>query len=118
MTDENKPSLELKLARAAYAAAEEIKKAAEQDRAAAEYDRGQAERSLREIQVLEKSIAAREQKLRELGEDALVARERAAEAKLAEAQTLLAQYQADRHGAMISLQRIDAREKAERGEAA
>jgi hypothetical protein len=70
-------TLELKLARAAYAEAEKIKKAAEQDRAAAEYDRGQAERSLREIQVLEKSIAEREQRLLQLGEPALVAREQA-----------------------------------------
>jgi hypothetical protein len=110
--------LELRLARAAYAAAEEIKKAAEQDRAVAEYDRGQADWRLREIQALEKIISAREKKLEELGEATLLAREKAADAKLGEAQTLLAQYHADRHGAMISLQRIDAREKAERGEAA
>ena len=42
-------TLELKLARAAYAAAEEIKKTAERDQAAAEYDRGQADWRLREI---------------------------------------------------------------------
>jgi hypothetical protein len=46
-----------------------------------------------------------------------LAREKAADAKLAEAKQLMANYNADRHGAMIALQQIDAREKAERSAA-
>jgi hypothetical protein len=66
------------------------------------------------MEQTERSITARERKLKELGEPELVAREKAAEAKLAEAKALLAQYSADRHGAAIALQQIDARERAER----
>jgi hypothetical protein len=110
--------LELRLARAAYAEAEKLKKSAEQDRAAAEYVQGQAERSLREIQMLEKSLAAREQHLRELGEAELIAREQAAEAKLAEAKALLAEYHNDRHAAARALIAINEREKAAREQAA
>ena len=117
MTNTDELSLELKMAKAAYAAAEEMKKAAEQDLEAGRYERGQAERSLREIQVLEKSIAAREQKLRELDEAKLVAREHAADAKLEEARSLLSQYSADRHGAARALIAINEREQAERSAA-
>jgi hypothetical protein len=114
MADE---SLELRLARQAYAEAEQIKKAAEQDRAAAEYDRGQAERSLRECQVLEKSIAARERRLVELGEPKLIEREKAAEAKLKEAQAVMKDYNATRHGAAKALVEINEREKREQSAA-
>jgi hypothetical protein len=114
---DNEPSLELKLARAAYAEAEQIKKAAEQDRAAAEYDRGQIEHAKRTMEQLDASIRRREQKLKELGEPEFVAREKAADDKLKEAKALLAQYHADRHGAAIALQQINEREKAERSAA-
>ena len=113
MTDDHE-RLELKLAKAAYAEAEQIKKAAERDRAAAEYDRGQIEHAKRTMEQMELSIAARERKLKELGEDTLLAREKAADDKLTQAQELMRAYDRDRHAAMISLQHIDAREKAER----
>jgi hypothetical protein len=106
MSDDD--SLELKLAKLARDEAAADRKAAAADREAAEYERGQASRSLHECQVLEKSIATREQKLRELGEDALVARERAADAKLAEAQQLLASYDAAKHAAALKLAGQDA----------
>ena len=115
MTDE--PSLELKLARAAYAEAEQIKKAAEQDRAAAEYERGQVAHAQRIMEQTERSIAARERHLKELGEDTLLAREKAVEAKLEEARSLLSQYSADRHGAARALIAINEREQAERSAA-
>jgi hypothetical protein len=62
---------------------------------------------------MERSIAAREQKLKELGEPELIAREKAADEKLKQAQELMAQYRADYHEAANSLNQINAREKAE-----
>jgi hypothetical protein len=115
MTDE---TLELKLARAAYAEAEKMKKAAEQSQAAAEYAQGQAERSLREIQVLEASIAKREQALKQAGEAEFVAREKAADAKLKEAQEVMKDYSAAKHGAARAIVEINEREKAEREQSA
>jgi hypothetical protein len=106
-------STELRLARAYRDEAEQIKKAAEQDFEAARYERGQADRSLREIQVLEKSIAAREQRLAQLNEADLVAREKAAEAKLKEAHEVMKDYSATRHGAARALVEINEREKRE-----
>jgi hypothetical protein len=70
-------SLELKLAKAAYAEAEQIKKAAAADRAAAEYALGQADHRLRATVELERGIAERERRLKELDEDRLLAREQA-----------------------------------------
>jgi hypothetical protein len=116
MADDNEP-LDLKLARQTYAEAERMKKAAEQDRAAAEYERGQIEHAKRIMEQTERSLAARERKLKELGDPELVAREKAAEAKLTEAKALLSQYSADRHAAAIALQQINEREQAERSEA-
>jgi hypothetical protein len=117
MTDEE-PSLELKLARQAYAEAAATKKAAEQDLEAARYERGQADRSLREIQVLEASIAKREQALKQAGEPAFLARIAAADKALAEARALKADYDAAKHGAARALVEINEREKRERSEAA
>jgi hypothetical protein len=82
------------------------------------YALGQARHTQATVAQTERSISAREQKLKELGEPEFLAREKAAEAKLAEAKALLAQYSADRHGAAIALQQINEREKAERSEAA
>ena len=81
---DDEPSLELKLARQAYAEAERIKKSAEQDRAAAEYDRGQIEHRRREIAQIEASITRREQALKQAGEPAFLARIAAADKALAE----------------------------------
>jgi hypothetical protein len=117
MTDDVE-TLELKMAKAAYAAAEEMKKVAAQDRAAAEYERGQAEHAKRLMEQMERSIAARERKLKELGEPELVAREQAAAAKLAEAQSLLSEYSADRHAAARALHEINERERRAQSEAA
>ena len=114
MTD----STELRLARAYRDEAEQIKKAAEQDLEAARYERGQADRSLREIQVLEASIAKREQALKQAGEPAFLARIAAADKALAEARALKADYDAAKHGAARALVEINEREKRERSEAA
>ena len=111
MTDAD--STELRLARAYRDEAEQIKKAAKQDRAAAEYDRGQAARSLAEIQELEKSIAAREQRLTERGIADLDRREKEVKEALAEIKTLTAAYSKDKHAAAIYLSQCAEREKAE-----
>jgi hypothetical protein len=111
-------STELRLARAYRDEAEQIKKVAEQDLEAARYERGQADRSLREIQVLEASIAKREQALKQAGEPAFLARVAAADKALAEARTLKADYDAAKHGAARALVEINEREKRERSEAA
>jgi hypothetical protein len=111
MSDDD--SLELKLAKLARDEAEQHRKAAAADLEKATYERGQIEHAKRIMEQTERSIAAREQHLKELGEPELVAREQAAETKLAEAKTLLAQYQADRHAAAIALQQINEREQAE-----
>ena len=117
MTGADEPSLELKLAKAAYAAAEEMKKAAEQDRAAAEYERGQAAHALRTAADNERSTAERVRWLEQHGETEVRALVAAADAKLAEARSLLAQYSADRHGAARALIAINEREQAERSAA-
>ena len=114
---DDEPSLELKLARAAYAEAEKAKKAAEQDRAAAEYERGQAEHRYRLIADLERNIAAREQHLQQLGEAQLLERERGADDKLKQAQELLASYNNDKHAAAIYLRQEAERDKAKRSAA-
>jgi hypothetical protein len=114
MADE---TLELKLARQAYAEAEQIKKAAEQDRAAAEYDRGQADHRLRTMEQLERSITAREQWLAQHDEAKVRAIVAAADDKLKQAQELMASYDAAKHGAAIALQQINERETAERSAA-
>jgi hypothetical protein len=111
MTDDD--SAELKLAKAIRAEAEVHHKAGDEAVAKAEYERGAAEHARRLTEQMERSIAMREQHLQQLGEAELVAREKAAEQKLAEAQELMQAYNADKHGAAIALQQIDAREKRE-----
>jgi hypothetical protein len=106
-------STELRLARAYCDEAEQIKKAAEQDLEAARYERGQADRSLREIQMLEASIAKREQALKQAGEPDFIARMAAADKALAEAKALKADYDAAKHGAARALVEINEREKRE-----
>jgi hypothetical protein len=116
MTDDG--SLELRLARAAYAEAEQIKKAAERDLEAARYERGQIEHAKRTMEQLEASISRREEALRKAGEPEFIARVAAADKALAEAKALKADYDAAKHGAAIALQQINEREKAERSAAA
>jgi hypothetical protein len=114
MTD----STELRLAKMYREEGDKLREQANVDLEAARYERGQIEHAKRIMEQTEQSIAARERKLKELGEPELVAREQAAEAKLAEAKALLASYSNDKHAAAIALQQIDAREKAERSAAA
>lgn len=78
------------------------------------YALGQARHRLDTVTQMERSIAAREQKLKELGEPELVAREQAAEAKLKQARELMAAYSADKHSAAIYLRQCSEREAAER----
>jgi hypothetical protein len=94
------------------------RKAAAADRETAEYERGQAARDRREIADIEKSVAKREKALKQAGEPAFLERVAAADKALAEAKALKADYDAAKHGAMLALQSIDAREKAERAAAA
>ena len=110
-------SLELKMAKAAYAEAEKLKKAAEADRGAAEYEKGQAEWRYREMAQLERNIAAREQHLQQLGEARLLERERVADDKLKQAQELMASYNRDKHAAAIYLRQEAERDKAKRSAA-
>jgi hypothetical protein len=112
MADDDIP-LDLKLARAPRDEAEQYRQAAEKDLEAARYERGQIEHAKRFIEQTEKGVAERERRLAELNESELVARENAAAAKLKQAEELMAQYRADYHQAAISLNQIDAREKAE-----
>jgi hypothetical protein len=66
----------------------------------ANYNLGQVRHTQKELADLERGLAAREQKLKELGEPELVAREQAAQAKLAEAQELLSQYDKEKYAAL------------------
>ena len=97
--------------------AEAVRKEARENFAAAEYERGQIEHSKREMQELEKIISRREAKLKELGEDEFLERERVAEDKLQQAQKLMQAYDRDKHAAALALQSIDAREKRDRSAA-
>jgi hypothetical protein len=108
------PSLELRLARQAYAEAEKLKKAAEQDGTAAEYERGAAEHAKRLTEQAERGFAARERWLEQHDEARVRAIVAEADAKLKQAQELMKAYNADKHAAAISLNQINAREKAER----
>jgi hypothetical protein len=103
-------------ARQALARAEQERRAAAKDLAAASYEREQTERRHRDIAELEANISRREAKLKELGEAALLEREAAADAKLRQAEELLARYDKDRHRAVLALAAIDQREREARGE--
>jgi len=116
MADDN-DTVELRLARAYRDEAEQIKKAAEQDLEAARYERGQADFRQRTAEDHNRAAGERVRWLEEHDEAKVRALVAAAEQKLADAKALMADYDAARHGAMISLQRIDAREQAERAAA-
>jgi hypothetical protein len=77
------------------------------------YALGQARHTQAIVAQMERSISERERKLKELGEPELVAREQAAEAKLAEAKALMATYSNDKHAAAIYLRQCSEREAAE-----
>jgi hypothetical protein len=117
MTGTDETSLELKLARAAYAEAEKIKKAAEQDRVAAEYDRGQAEHRLRTAEATLRAAQERERWLEQHGEAEVRALVAAADDKLKQAQELMKDYNREKHSAAINFNRQIEREDAERAAA-
>jgi hypothetical protein len=114
MPPDDDESLELKLARQARDEAAADRKAAAADLESARDEHARAARCLADTAELERNIAAREQKLKELGEPDFVAREQAVEQKLAEAKALLATYSNDRHAAAIALTQINERELAAR----
>jgi hypothetical protein len=110
-------SLELKLARQARDEAAADRKAAAADLEAARYEHEMAERRHRDVAELEANISRREAKLKELSEPEFVAREKAADAKLKEAQELVASVDKEKHAAAINFNRLIAREDAERAAA-
>jgi hypothetical protein len=77
------------------------------------YALGQARHTQATVAQMERSISERERKLKELGEPEFLEREKAAAEKLKQAQELMQAYDRDRHAAAISLNQINAREKAE-----
>ena len=107
-------STELRLARAYRDEAEQIKKAAEQDLEAARYERGQAAHALKTAEDHSRAAAECRQWLEQHGEAEVRAIVAAADKALAEARELMKAYNADKHAAAISLNQINAREKAER----
>jgi hypothetical protein len=112
MTD-NESSLELKLARAAYAEAEKLKKAAEQDLEAARYERGQAEHRLRTAEDNLRAAAECKRWLEQHDEAKVRAIVAGAEQKLAEAQELMKDYDKEKHAAAIYLRQRSERDAAE-----
>ena len=98
--------------------AEVLRKRTAEDRAAADYALGQAEHRLKTVQATEAGISARETQARRSSKSRRsLEREKAADAKLAEAKAVMAQYSADKHGAARALIAINEREAA-RGKAA
>jgi hypothetical protein len=110
-------STELRLARAYRDEGEQLRKEAAADLASAKDERAHAERRHRDIAALEQSVTKREAALKAAGEPAFLARMAAADKALAEAKAIKADYDAAKHGAMVALQAIDARERAERSAA-
>jgi hypothetical protein len=98
--------------------ANEYHVAAEKKLADANYALGQSEHRLRTAEATLRAVQEREQWLEQHDEARVRALVAAAEQKLTEAQELMKAYKADKHGAMISLQQINEREKAERSAAA
>jgi hypothetical protein len=82
--------------------AAEYHAAAEKKLADANYALGQSEHRRREIAEIEKSVAERERRLAQLNETDFIAREKAAEQKLAEAKALLAEFNNTRHEARLA----------------
>jgi hypothetical protein len=81
------------------------------------YALGQARHTQATVAQMERSIAAREQKLKALGEPEFLAREQAADAKLKEVQEVMKDYNAAKHGAARALVEINEREKREQSAA-
>jgi hypothetical protein len=110
MTD----STELRLAKMYREEGDKLREQANADLEAARYERGQAEHAKRLTEQMERSIAAREQKLKELGEPELVAREQAvAEREQAVAEREQA-FDKGKYEALINLNQSFERDKRER----
>ena len=92
---------------------EVLRKQAAADLEAAQTERAHIERRHRDIAELEANISRRERKLAELQEPAFLEREKAADAKLAEAKALKADWDAVKHGAARALVAINEREARE-----
>ena len=112
MTGDDEP-LDLKLARKAFAEAEQLRKSAAADLEAAKDEHARAARCLRDTQELEKNLARREEALRKAGEPDFVRREQEAAKALADAKALMAAYSNDKHAAAIYLRQCSEREAAE-----
>src|SRR6516225_9060563 len=100
---------EMKIAKAYRDEGDQLRKQATAELNEARELRDRSARDRQDIAEAEAAISRRERRLAQLNEAALIEREQAVAAKLAEAKALLAQYSADRHGAAIALQQIDAR---------
>ena len=111
MSDDEHMTVELRLAKAIRAEGEQLKKSAAADLEAARDEHARAARCLRDTQELERNIAARERKLKELGEPEFGAREQAVEQKLAEAKALLAEFSTTKNEAYHAYIAIDRRER-------
>jgi hypothetical protein len=112
MSDDKHMTVELRLAKAYREEGEQLRKEAAADLEAARYERGQAEHAKRLIEQTEKLLTEREQRLLQLGEPQLVAREQEADAKLKQAQQLMAEYSNTKHEAAAALVAINKREAA------
>jgi hypothetical protein len=107
-------STELRLAKMYREEGDKLREQANADLEAARYERGQADHAKRTAEDHHRAAAECKRWLEQHDEAKVRAIVAAADEKLKQAQELMAQYNADRHGAMISLQSIDARERAER----
>jgi len=90
-------------ARRLHLEAVELRRAAAADLAAAASERSHSERARRDTADLERAIARREAKLKDLGEVDWLKREAEANAKLDEAKALLSKYDRDKHQALLAL---------------
>ena len=77
------------------------------------YALGQARHTQAIVSQMERSIAEREQHLKELGEPELVAREKAAAEKLKQAEELIASVDKERHAAAININQLIEHDKRE-----
>jgi len=108
---------EMQIAKAYRDEGDQLRKQATAELNEARELRDQAARDRRDIAEAEAAITRRELRLAQLNEAALIEREKAVAAKLAEAKAMLATYNNDRHAAAIALQQINEREQAERSAA-
>ena len=112
MSDDEHMTVELRLAKAYREEGEKLRQQAAADLESARYERGQIEHTRHRIEQTERGIAERERRLQQLGEAELVRREQEADAKLKQAQQLLAEFNSTKHEAARALVEINKREAA------